>query len=619
MNRAEYETLIRNLTELSEKNPSGFGKRYRRLCLVTFGYPLLLLVLGLAMILLGGWLLAESRDGYLWKLLTLCVGLLILSVMARSFWHQTEAPEGLELDKKTGKALYDDIRNMRKRTKCPKIHRILFMHDVNACITQQPRLLGIFWHRNYLMIGLPLLYMLTLEQFQAVLAHEMGHIVNRDGSSGSFFYRLGQIWGRLAGLDKPGRSLRHLLFLPIYRRIAPRLTAWQQVKGRQAEYRADAFAALHADARHVASSLCKLEATMGFLNQEIQERMRMETFYHREPPSGMMQRIIKLTTQDLWLRRGPYYVMRAMEAKTLPTDTHPCLADRLKSVNAEPHLKFAIESSAGDYYFGAASNQLVQKIDELWCREIMYTWRIQHAILREQEREIQRLRSAVKNEPMPFLRWKLAVMTYELFGPRDSLKYFLDFGREFPNCARIQLAIGVMKLRLEQADCLNYLYKAMQGDPMCYLDGAMHAYEWCLRVNDQTTADTLKTHINTFYDKADDYLFERAVVSKQDSFRAPQMRQNEWEYIFETCFYADDSIHAIYLLEKETQHYTHYPVYVLCVVTHLQREQSDELMSKLEKVLFASGTILAVNHASYKFLEKALKQTGSEYVKQFER
>jgi Zn-dependent protease with chaperone function len=51
----------------------------------------------------------------------------------------------------------------------------------NASVVQIPRL-GVFgWSRNYLTVGVPLLDAVTPEQFEAVLAHELGHLARAHG------------------------------------------------------------------------------------------------------------------------------------------------------------------------------------------------------------------------------------------------------------------------------------------------------------------------------------------------------------------------------------------------------------------------------------------------------
>ena len=79
----------------------------------------------------------------------------------------------------------------------PKVHEVLLTHDFNAAIAQVPRL-GLFgFHKNYLILGLPLMMALSLDQFRAVLAHEFGHLSGAHGRFGSWIYRIRRSWYQL--------------------------------------------------------------------------------------------------------------------------------------------------------------------------------------------------------------------------------------------------------------------------------------------------------------------------------------------------------------------------------------------------------------------------------------
>ena len=74
---------------------------------------------------------------------------------------------------------------------------MLLTGDFNAAIVQHPRF-GIFGGtRNYLMLGLPLMQSLSPAEFQAVVAHEFGHLWGAHGRFGAWIYRLRTGWARL--------------------------------------------------------------------------------------------------------------------------------------------------------------------------------------------------------------------------------------------------------------------------------------------------------------------------------------------------------------------------------------------------------------------------------------
>ncbi|AUY54245.1 peptidase [Streptomyces sp. CB01881] len=69
---------------------------------------------------------------------------------------------------------------------------IRLVHQVNASVMEETRLLGLLPGKRHLLIGVPLLMGLTEGELEAVLAHEFGHYSNRDV--------------RLAGVTVAGRA-----------------------------------------------------------------------------------------------------------------------------------------------------------------------------------------------------------------------------------------------------------------------------------------------------------------------------------------------------------------------------------------------------------------------------
>jgi Zn-dependent protease with chaperone function len=99
-----------------------------------------------------------------------------LLVMVRALWVHLQPPKGWMLTRADAPDLFQLLDRLRKELQTPPIHVVLVTPEFNAAVSEIPRL-GLFgWHRNYLLLGLPLLQVLTREQFTAVLAHELGHL-----------------------------------------------------------------------------------------------------------------------------------------------------------------------------------------------------------------------------------------------------------------------------------------------------------------------------------------------------------------------------------------------------------------------------------------------------------
>ena len=71
------------------------------------------------------------------------------------------------------------------------------MGEVNAWVADRGGILG-FGSRRVMGLGLPLMSILTVSQFRAVLAHEFAHYYGGDTSSGPWVYKTKMAMMRIA-------------------------------------------------------------------------------------------------------------------------------------------------------------------------------------------------------------------------------------------------------------------------------------------------------------------------------------------------------------------------------------------------------------------------------------
>ena len=106
--------------------------------------------------------------------LVMLIGALLLVVL-RALWVRLQPPDGEPLARGDAPELFALLDRLRARLNTPPLHQVLVTADFNAGITQVPRL-GVFgWHRNYLILGLPLMRCVSAPQLEAVAAYEVSN------------------------------------------------------------------------------------------------------------------------------------------------------------------------------------------------------------------------------------------------------------------------------------------------------------------------------------------------------------------------------------------------------------------------------------------------------------
>lgn len=247
MTQEEFDQTVSRMEKAWDKNPSMY--KFRLILFALLGYVYIGLV---AIIALGsiGLLCLLALSG---KLLTIFfkafikIGipiLIFIYTIFRSLWVKIEPPTGIPLKHEQAPSLFKLINQYRKEIKGPRIHKVLVYEEFNACVSQVPRL-GLFgWYKNYLVIGMPLMLALSPEEFNGVLAHELGHVSRYHGRTGAWIYRIRQTWVQLNENFHRDKHWGSFIFAKFFDWFAPRFWAYSFVPTRVGEYEADQLSAL---------------------------------------------------------------------------------------------------------------------------------------------------------------------------------------------------------------------------------------------------------------------------------------------------------------------------------------------------------------------------------------
>ncbi|HKC48539.1 MAG TPA: M48 family metallopeptidase, partial [Gemmatimonadales bacterium] len=254
MTPARFRALVGRLEQKAARAPGAYRAQVAILAVVGYAYLFTILAVLLAaavgLVLVGRFVVVK---------LLIPLVILIYAVL-RALWVSVPAPQGERISRFDAPRLHELVRRVRRTVAAPRVHVIQSIPQLNAAVVQVPRL-GVFgWYRNYLLIGLPLLQALSPEEWQAVLAHELGHLSGRHGMLGAWIYRVRETWGRLGQTIQTRKSaLGGLLFGKFFDVYAPYFMAYSFVLARGHEYEADQAAAELAGAETARRALLRLE------------------------------------------------------------------------------------------------------------------------------------------------------------------------------------------------------------------------------------------------------------------------------------------------------------------------------------------------------------------------
>jgi Zn-dependent protease with chaperone function len=477
--RENFERLVHEAESLIRSHP----KRYRAklAALAVLGYGVIFGLLGLLIALSFGcvWLIIISHSAILFLLKSkLIIALPVLIwVILKSLWVHIPAPVGYELKRKDFPALFADIDNLCHQLNTAKIEQVLLTDEFNAAITQTPRL-GVFgWHKNSLILGLPLLLGLSPEQARAALAHELGHLSGNHSRFNAWIYRVRKTWYQVSWAFEQSNAPLVGKFFNWY---APYFNAYSFALARANEYEADAISAKMTNEDALAQCLIAVSTYGNLLNQYYWQPF-IDPSNHKEiteqsPYGELAQFFCQPTISEAVIREN---IHRAYTLSTHHDDTHPSTKDRLAALHKSPEILAPLEKSAAQVWFGNAYQQVLTDFDQEWmCRNGLD---VKERGLQRQKllAELAELQAHHPNDLNQAQQVRIADLVTHLQGSLKGMELYKTYLAQYPDDLEAHCYLGQLKLQNHDETGMEHLLLAMQQFSLvlAVCEAAYHYYE----------------------------------------------------------------------------------------------------------------------------------------------
>jgi Zn-dependent protease with chaperone function len=313
--------------------------------------------------LTGAAIASISKIGYWGGKLAAVVVVLLIAVV-RGLWVRHEPPSGEVVTRADAPELFRLLNALKVRLKAAPIDVVLVVPAFMAGVTQVPRL-GLFgWHPSYLVLGLPFMKALTVEQFKSVLAHEMGHLRHGHTRAANWIYRMRIIWARLEAIFEYQQQRGSGLIRAFFKWYIPYFNAVSFPFARANEYQADAASVLVTSAKKSAQALTGVSIIGIYLEHRYWPAMMAATKDKRPvaPFSGFVGESVR-NVPEVELKS---WIAAALKEVTSHADTHPSLKDRLKAMGAPAEFAPPRSGEGAERLLGSSLARLEKKFDAAW-------------------------------------------------------------------------------------------------------------------------------------------------------------------------------------------------------------------------------------------------------------
>jgi Zn-dependent protease with chaperone function len=604
MTNEQFEALVGRLEDQARSNPGGYQLRVFLLAMLGSAY------MGLMLLLIAALLAALVASVIVLKALAakpiLIVGFFLWTIL-KALWVKISPPVGSEIKAGQAPELLAMVEGLRRQLGAPRFHHVLITDDFNAGVVQSPRL-GIFgWFRNYLLIGLPLMKALTIEQFKAVLAHEFGHLAKGHGRMSNWIYRQRLRWSRLLAMLDASESRGSFLFKPFLTWFAPYFNAYSFPMARANEYEADATSARFTSSQAAAEALTGVNVVGSYLAERYWPQIYKQADEQRQPSFAPYFGMGRRVATELADGSAQAWLDKPMAQQTNSTDTHPALNDRLKAIGEAPHLAPPALGQAADRLLGDRLGTITESFDLHWKHSILRSWEERHREVQDGRRRLAELdtRFGSGAELTVQEAYERAKLT-ETIGNNsdDALTRFRALHERAPDNAAVCFSLGAHFLwRDDDAGCA-LVEHVMQFDEDAIAPGCelLRDYHW--RNGLQEQAHVWHQRLVERLQLLEAAAKERKRLSLRDKFEhhglsdeaLAELRAQLWDI---------PGLGKAYFVKKCVKHLAHRPCYVLgysvtgFLQLHRKRLIQEVLRRIQETVRFPGETLIIYVQGPY--------------------
>lgn len=562
MTREQFEALVTRLERQARKSPATYKLQVFFLALLGNLYLAGVLLATVAVLVA---LVASAR--YLQAAaakFVVIVGAFLLMLL-RALWVRVNPPAGILVRESDAPELFRIIDKLRRALSMPRLHQVLVTHELNAAVHQAPRF-GIFaGSRNYLVIGLPLMQSLTIPQFEAVLAHEFGHLSRGHGRLSNWLYRQRLRWSRLTTMLKARNHKGAALFTRFLGWYGPYFNAYSFPLARVNEYEADAAAVRLTSPQALAEALTRIKVVGSYLSERYWPAIHRQAADTPQPAFMPHASLGQRVAQEIDDAEAKNWLTRALKVNATVDDTHPSLSERLRAIDAAPQWVVPRTGQSADRLLGPSLDTITQALDNEWQLAVREAWRARYQEV-QQERsrfiELNRRHDSGEDLSVPEA-YERALLTESVAGDAQGAITQLHLLRKrAPGDAIISYALGARLLQQGDESGCSLIEEAMTKNESAVANGCQLLRDYYWRQGDQQAANRWQERLMRRVEEEQNAAQERRQIQTTDKFDNHDLSAEDLEKLL-VPLRAIPKLRKVYLVKKRVRFFPERPLYVM--------------------------------------------------------
>ena len=613
--------LLEKLKRELQENPKAYQSKVRMLAILGNAYIVFGIII-LSTILILSCLSILVLKALAIKLIAV-VGV-FLYVVIRSLWVRVDPPAGIHISKNEAPELFSIIDDLKKKLNSPNFHHVLITDDFNAAVVQRARLGLLGWYQNYLIIGLPLMQSLTVEQLTAVLAHEFGHLSKNHARTANWIYRQRIRWEQLFILIEQNSSKVDIIFRPFLKRFVPYFATYSFPIARANEYEADKISVNLTSAETVAETLTTVNVIGHYLEEEYWPKIFNQVETLALPKLSPYMNYVQQLSDYVLHKETDHWLTYSLSLCTSFEDTHPSLSDRLNAIDQTAQVKFAQHGDTAERLLGTCYAGIVSAFDQKWQVAVQDAWQKEHQSFLERKDYLASLNKRMDQQEQLSLeeRFDQILLTEKLAHQSEkAFELALQLYQEFPEHPHTNFICGRFYVEQKNLQGVVLLEKVIQFDEFAAQEVYKLLYRCYAEIDNTAEATRYQQLLNERADLESKALAEREHISAADPLIAHALTTEQLaDFLAEIQDFSN--IKQVWLVKKQTEFLPHIACYVMSfslkqgLLSKVDEDAVNQTMRMLhEKVIFPGETfMICADLTEYKFLQRKIQKIPNSCI-----
>ena len=486
-------------------------------------------------------------------------------IIIKTLFIKIPEPVWNEIKKEEFPKFFEKIEKIRKEL-WVKIHKVILVEEVNAFVSMIPRFWMLFWNKNILGIGFPLVLGLSEEELKSIIFHEFWHIVNKHSKFWLWIYKTKVRFWEFFEVFENQDFLWSSLVMKFFEWYNPKLNVYSFSLMREQEKEADNISVSYTSEQNFKKWLINLEF-LDLLFVKYNKKVFSDIYKINEAPKNFYTQFSEFIKNYSFTKEDIEEVKKNIKQQENDFfDTHPSLEERLKPYGLNFSFDWLSQTKAIEEIF---DKQLILKFDSIWYENLKDYWKNIFKEKNESFKELEELEKIwIDNLSLEQLKEIYAIIEYNPEFWKDSFKYIEKiYNTEKPLSDATKLDYGLSLLEKWDEKWILVLEKLL--DVKDFIDSIFaNIIDFYEKKWDNLNVKKWKDKMENFFDK--DYFAEkeRNSFSKKDELEELDNQDLENLKAMKDYILNSDKakyIKSILVVKKKLNYFKKKPLYIFLI------------------------------------------------------